>query len=543
MAMMIIAGIWVLGALNKQFFPNFALDFVNVTVVWTGASAEDVETAITNPIEEELRSLDHLHKLFSSSSEGVAKLTLEYHEGTDISEALDQVKERVGLIRNLPASAEEPEINRIVRYEPVAKLLITGPRDLRELRPLVRRIERELQARGIDKVEVTGLPSEEIAIQVSSESLRELGTTLADLSARVSSASRDMPAGTIGRDDAARQLRALQQRRNELAFERLPIMFDGANRRLTLGDIATVQRRARTGQTEVLFRGRPAVEVKLRRAEAGDSLEAAAALQAWFDERRATLPPGIEIFVFDEAWSLIRDRIELLLRNGGGGLFLVVVILFVFLNGRVAVWVAVGIPVSFMAAPGVLALFGGSVNMISLFALIMTLGIIVDDAIVVGEDALSHYQRGLAANEAAERGAFRMLAPVMSSSLTTIAAFLPLMMVGGIIGNILFDIPMVVICVICASLVESFLVLPGHLRQSFHALGKKKPSRIRRRLDAGFEAFRDRGFRPLVRLAANNTPHRVSGGYCKPIARHRSGDRQTSAFQLLSHPRVVHSQR
>lgn len=511
MIMMLLAGVWGLSGLNKQFFPNFTLDFINVKITWAGASAEDVESAITTPIEEELRSLDRLHKLYSSSSEGSASITLEYEEGTDIAEALDEVKERVGLIRNLPELAREPMISRIVRYEPVAKLLLVGPANTSELRPLVRRIERELLTRGIDKIEVSGLPKEEISIQISTQKLIELDTSLASIAAKIADASRDVPAGIIGRDDVARQLRALEQRRSELDFERLTILSDNQGRRLTVGDIASVKRQPRSGEIEVLYKGKPAVELKLRRTEDGDSLEAAGILRQWYEEKSPQLPAGVEAILYEEAWSLIRQRIELLVRNGAGGLILVVAILFLFLNGRVAWWVAVGIPVSFMAALGILNFTGGSINMVSLFALIMALGIIVDDAIVVGEDGLSQYQQGRHPSGAAQSGAYRMLPPVISSSLTTIAAFLPLMFVGGVIGNILFDIPFVVICVIVASLVECFLILPGHLRHSFNAIHNRPASPIRERLDKGFAAFRDRLFRRAVRTGVNNASIVIAG--------------------------------
>jgi len=211
--------------------------------------------------------------------------------------------------------------------------------------------------------------------------------------------------------------------------------------------------------------------------------------------------------VYDESWKLIKERTTLLLTNGGTGLFLVVLILYIFLNGRVALWVAVGIPISFMATLAIMYAVGGSINMISLFALIMALGIIVDDAIVVGEDALAHYQNGEAPLLAAEGGAKRMFIPVLASSLTTIAAFLPLMMIGGIMGNILFDIPLVIICVIIASLIESFFILPGHLRHAF--LHFKRDSEnfaannksIRIVFDRGFAHFRDRLFKPVITSA------------------------------------------
>jgi multidrug efflux pump subunit AcrB len=500
MLMMILAGIWGLSRLNTQFFPNFELDLITVRTVWTGASAEDIETSITIPLEQELRMVDGLRKLTSTSSEGISAVSLEYEEGTDMGVALDRVKERVALIRNLPTDAEEPEISRVIRYEPIARVLVTGTRsDLRELRPLVRDMERDLLGRGIASIEISGLPEEEIAIQVSSTALHELGMSLGDVAQRVAETSRDLPAGTVGRSDVGRQLRSLDQRRDALGFERLPLAADEDGRLLQVADVAEVERRSRPSQVHLRYAGRPAVELLLRRAESGDSLEAARILEQWLAERAPALPPGVELHVFDESWQLIEQRTFLLIKNGTGGLILVVAILFLFLNGRVAFWVAVGIPVSFMATLAILYLGGGSINMISLFALIMALGIIVDDAIVVGEDALAHYEAGEDALEAAEGGARRMLVPVSASSLTTIAAFLPLMLVGGVIGNVLFELPLVVVCVILASLFESFLVLPGHIRKSFLHIHTTEVRPLRHRLDEGFQRFRDHYFRPLVK--------------------------------------------
>jgi multidrug efflux pump subunit AcrB len=305
-------------------------------------------------------------------------------------------------------------------------------------------------------------------------------------------------------NDVSRQLRALDQRRREVGFERLPLLSDESGRLLTLGDIATIERRARSRQTAVSVDGRPAIEMRLRRNENASSLESAEILTQWLEDNRDRWPPGIQVTGYDQAWLLIKERIQLLLKNGAGGLALVVLILFLFLNGRVAFWVAVGIPISFMATLGVLYLIGGSINMVSLFGLIMALGIIVDDAIVVGEDALAHYQAGEQPLEAAEGGARRMLAPVISSSLTTIAAFLPLMLVSGVIGNVLFDIPLVVVCVIIASLVESFLVLPGHLRHALQSMHEHPASTLRVRMDEAFARFREGRFRSLVTASVAN---------------------------------------
>jgi len=512
MVLMILAGIWALTRLNTQFFPSFSLDYITVRVTWSGASAEDVESAVTNPLEEALRNVDEVRSMTSTSSEGLASIALEFEEGTDMGVALDQVKEEVSLVRNLPADAEDAEVSRAVRYEPVARVLVTSASGrLRELRGLVRRMERELLERGIAKITITGLPEEEVAIQVPTAALDQLDMSLVDIAQRVGEASRDLPAGSVGRSDVARQLRALEQRRREIGFERLPLVADESGRLLRVGDVATVERRPRERQVTLRYRGQAAVELHLRRAEDSDSLQAARILEAWLEDVRPRLPEGVSLVVYDQAWQLIQQRIWLLLKNGVGGLVLVVAVLFLFLNGRVATWVAIGIPVSFMATLGALYAFGGSINMISLFALIMALGIIVDDAIVVGEDALSHHQHGEGPLQAAEAGARRMLAPVISSSLTTIAAFLPLMLVGGIIGNILFAIPLTVVCVIIASLVESFLVLPGHLHRAFAGMPQDAASRLRQRLDGGFAAFRERAFRPLVTRAVDNPWNTLAG--------------------------------
>ena len=498
MTMMIIAGIWGLSKLNAQFFPNFDIDFVSVKVVWVGASAEDIEKLITEPLEQQLRGVDRAKELRSRSVDGLSLVTLEFKEGTDMGFAVDQVKEQVDLVRNLPATAETPEIGRIINYEPIASVLIAGPDDPRGLRSIVRRFERELLERGISNIRIFGLPEEEIAIQIPSETLRELGLSLEDIGRRVGAASRDLPVGVIGRGESARQLRFKDQRRGELAFADLPVIAAEDGRLLTLGDIADIQRRPQNAQTTVTYRGRPAVEMRLSRSKDADSLKSARIMREWVEQTRPLLPTGFELNVYDERWGYIKDRINLLLKNGATGLVLVILILFLFLNVPAASWVTVGIPTSFMAALGALYVYGGSINMISLFGLIMTLGIIVDDAIVVGEDAVTHFERGDSPLTAVQKGAQRMLAPVLASSLTTIAAFMPLLLVGGIIGIILRTLPVVVICVILASLIEAFLVLPGHLRGTFARVGSYRPRRLRKKLDDGFVRFRETRFRPTI---------------------------------------------
>ncbi len=499
MAMMLLAGAIALQKLNVQFFPNFELDRISVSTVWSGASAEDVESAITIPLEQRLRSVDRLKEMTSTSASGTSGITLEFEEDSNMVFALEEVKKQVDNFTNLPADAEKPEVAQAVRYESVARLLISGTTQIDEMRGLARQFERELIAAGIDKVDIVGLPERQIQIELAAEQLQRLGLGLDELARRIDAESQDLPAGLIGEDDGTREIRGQNQRRSPQDFADLAIITS-ADARVRLGDLARVELADQPGATTISRGGKNAVVLVLRRNETGDSLDAAQVLQTWLDDARPRLPPNIEIEVFNERWQLIKDRILLLVKNGAGGLALLLVILYLFLSARVAFWVAVGIPVSFMATLAVLYLAGGSINMITLFALIMALGIIVDDAIVVGEDAQAHFDMGEDPLMASEGGARRMLAPVLASSLTTIAAFLPLMLIGGHMGNIMMSIPLVIICVIVASLIESFLILPGHLRHAF-VRGGHSETRLRRRLNRGFERLRDVYFRRLVTLA------------------------------------------
>ncbi|HDY96872.1 MAG TPA: efflux RND transporter permease subunit, partial [Pseudomonas sabulinigri] len=512
MLVMLMGGALGLSRMNIQFFPTFALDFVTVRVIWNGAAAEDIEQAITIPLEQRLRSIQNLKNMTSTSAQGVSSITLEFREGTDPVIALDDARQQVDEFRNLPADAEKPEVVRIARYDPIAKLLLYGPYAPHELRIIANRLEDDLLTNGIDRIEIAGLPEQQISIEIPNTTLQQLGLSLDQIADRVNAESRDLPAGQAGEQDSARELRAIEQRRDAEEFANIPLQPNGTSH-LRLGDIAEIRQEPRRNQVLLRYKGQPAVELALQRAEDGDSLEAAQALNTWLERVQPSLPPELKIHVYDQSWQLINDRISLLVNNGLSGLVLVMVLLYLFLPARVALWVAVGIPTAFLAAMAVFWVIGGSINMISLFALIMALGVIVDDAIVVGEDADAHFRGGEQPQRASEGAAKRMFWPVVASSLTTIAAFMPLLMVGGIFGNILGDIPIVMICVLIASLLECFVVLPHHLRSAFRPTIKKAPSTsraskmmghvdaVRQRFDQAFNHFRDGRFRRVSSLA------------------------------------------
>jgi multidrug efflux pump subunit AcrB len=500
MIMMILAGVWTIKSIPTQLDPPTNLPLVKVEVEWRGASAEDIEELITTPIEQQLRTLTDLRELRSKTVNGSVEITAWFHFDADMVVALDQVKQRVANIRNLPPDIEPPTVRRFIDLEPVTALLITGDGNLSELVPIIRGFEKDLLARGAEAVVYDGLPDEEIALQVGGKRLHELSLTLDELAAEVSRISRNVPAGSVGRGQGSRQLRSLDQRRDPLSFEQLYI--ENGDQLIRLGEIADVVRRPRDGQPVVNHDGGPAVIMLIMRRTETDALNANRLVDDWLADVTPTLPQGINIELYNNIWSFLGAQVETIVVNGFSGLILVIGTLFLFLSGRAGFWVMVGIPVSFLLGLALFhSVFGYGISIIALIGFIMALGIVVDDAIVVGEDAVTHFENGKTPLEAAIAGAERMWVPVMTSSMTTLAAFIPLLLVGGQMGDMILALPTVLLCVIVASLVECFGVLPGHLKHSFEQLQHAEPSAFRQRFDAAFQRFRDQRFQPLVRRA------------------------------------------
>jgi multidrug efflux pump subunit AcrB len=501
MMIMLLSGCWALLHLNTQFLPNFSVNYISVSATWLGASTEDVASSITIPLEQELRNVDYVKEMISTSQIGGTNISLEFPRGTNMNTAIEQVKERVSLVNNLPADIKDLTIVKIENFERIARVLLTGTEDLQELRQLTYDLRRQLLDAGVSKVSIVGLPDQEMAIQVPIHRLAELHRSLNQIAERVAQRSQDLPAGTIGRAMSGQQLRSLDQRRSIQRFEQLVLVSDESGRLLRVGDIAKVVKRNQDDQVLVSYGDKPAVELTLFRTETTDALKAADVLHQWLLHVQPNLPKGIKVYVYDEGWRYIEERIQLLLKNGASGLVLILLLLFLLLHRRIAFWVAMGIPVSFMAALAVLYLIGGSINMISLFALIMTLGIIVDDTIVVGEEALTQMQYGKPIMQAVKNSTTKMLAPIMASSLTTIFSFLPLLLIGDVIGSILKAIPQVVICVIVASMIECFFVLPNHLYHAFKNVTVNNANGWKKIVDARFEHFRETSFRRFVKLS------------------------------------------
>ena len=396
MALMVLAGVWAISELRVQLNPDQPRPYVNTQISWRGASAEDVEKLVTTPLEQQLKTIPDVRSVWSVTRDGSSFVEVEIEPDADVQDAVDRVKQGVSQIRSLPPDIEPPSIYALRQRDLVAAVLVTGSGSLDELIPLVREMENELLGRGIDAVEFVGLPTQEIAIQVDSRTLFELGLTFAELGAQLAALSTDSPGGTIGAGDLSRQLRSLDQRRDAAQFENLPVTT-ASGALVRLGDIAKVERRGLVDQPYMTVGGKPAIALFVRRDMESDSLEAASNLNAYLDAKRPTLPEGVSFNLFLEAWAFIRDELRLIVGNGLGGLAFVIVALVVFLRVGPAFWVTMGIPVTFLASLLGFYYLGGTINAISLIGFIMALGIVVDDAIVVGEEALSTGHRRPAA--------------------------------------------------------------------------------------------------------------------------------------------------
>ena len=508
-AIMVLMGLFALSQLNRQFFPTLEVPVITVSVVWPGASAEDVEANILEALEPELRFLDGLDEIKSTSREGSASVTMEFTSDANMDKALSDVESAVGRLTTLPKDIERPVITRVAFYEGVASVVVSGPFSEATLKSHARRLRDGLLEAGIDRVNFTGARDEEIVVRVLPGELRRHDLTVAGISERIAALSQDLPSGTL-EGSVDRQLRSVSEAETPDAVARVEVKAGAGGERILVRDIAVVEQAFDEDAAEGRRNGHRAIRLDVQRALGADTLDVAARLDRYLAEVVPTLPRGLDVHKYDVRSERVNQRIALLLKNGLGGMVLVLVVLFVFLNGRVAFWVAAGIPVALMATLAVMWASGQSINMISLFALILTLGIIVDDAIVVGEHTATRFAAGDSPVEAAERGAGRMFVPVIASMLTTMVAFMPLLLVTGRIGDVVVALPLVVIAVLVASLVECFLILPGHLNHALTAARRPPPpllgwlyrgfGRFRSGFDSRFYAFRDGPFSRFATL-------------------------------------------
>jgi multidrug efflux pump subunit AcrB len=513
MALMIMFGLFGVGKLNRQVMPDFELEMIKVAVEWPGASPQDVEENIIEAIEPEVRFLDEVDNVRSNAFEGRADLTITYKDGANMSKALTDVQSAVARVRTFPADIESPVVNQISNADEVCRLEITGPFPEEALKHYARMVRDDLINRGLTKIEIVGGRSAEIWVEVPEVALRELDMSLNEISARIAQSSIDMPSGSIESGGRSRQIRSEGLARSPAQVADIEIVSRESGEKVLLKDIASIHEDFKENSVSRYRNGSTSIGLVITRSKGLDSIDAQRMVTEYLDELRPSLPASLHVEMYDVFADVVTQRVSMLLWNGLTGLLLVLGALYLFLNGRIAFWVAAGIPISIMASLGTMYVLGVTLNMISMFAIIMGLGIIVDDAIVVGERAETLHRRGMSPGDAALNGTLGMFSPVMGASLTTIAAFFPLLMVGSVIGKVLGDLPVTVIVVIIASFVECFLVLPMHLRGALKRMDATGGAKVGR-IHLAFNHFRDGKFTRALEWSFANRYSVVTTAVC-----------------------------
>ena len=472
MVLMILFGVVALGRINTQFFPTIQSDSVQVSIAWPGASAEDVERNILATAEPELRFIDGVKEMNSYAREGSASIRLSFNEGHDMDKGVADVEAAARAIGNLPEDAEDPKITQAQFFDRVATMSIGGDVPEAVLRDWAKRIRDDLIARGIDKVSFEGLRDPELQVTVPERELRRLDLTIADINRAITANARDVPSGNLD-GSVERQLRAVTDIGSARSLGDVEVLALPSGEKIRLSDMATIEEGYADGAIQGFSNTRRAIQLDIQATPNADTLTTNAILQTYVAELEQRLPDSLDVQVYEVRAEALNDRIMLLVKNGASGLVLVLVILFLFLNVRIALWVAAGIPVAMMATIGIMYVLGETINMMSLFALIMMLGVIVDDAIVVGEHTDTRLSMGDDAFTAAENGVGHMLMPVLAALTTTLATFTPLLLISGTMGQIVSVLPIVVLAVGIASIVECFFILPSHLAHSLE--GRRTP--------------------------------------------------------------------
>ena len=474
MLVLLIGGfIWAL-QIKQEVFPEFELDFVNITVSYPGASPEEVEQGIILAVEEAVSGLDGIQEITSSAREGSGFVQVEMIEGHNLQKLARDIQSEVDRISSFPEEAEDPRVEIASHRRGVISLVLYGDRDERVLREQAEILrDTLLQDPEITQVELSGTRDFEISIEVPQDKLRAYNLTLDDVATKVRQAAVELPGGGIKTTGGEILVRMRERRDYGREFARIPIISSSDGTRVLLEDIATIIDGFEDADRYARFNGQPALMIDVSRVGGQTPLSVADAVMRHMKEWQETLPPGISIDILRDMSDVYRQRLTMLLNNGYMGLALVLILLGLFLEARLAFWVTMGIPISFLGSILFLPGFGISINMMSMFAFIVALGIVVDDAIVVGENIYTYRERGYPFGKAAVAGVREVAMPVTFSILTNIVTFTPLLFVPGISGKMFMAIPVVVITVFAISLVESLFILPAHLSHR-----SDKPDRV-----------------------------------------------------------------
>jgi multidrug efflux pump subunit AcrB len=472
MIFLLLGGLFMTGRIQQEVFPEFDLDMVTIQVSYTGAGPEEIEQGIILVVEEAIRSIDGVEELTATASEGSGTVKAELEEGADQQKIYQEIKQEIDRITTFPEDADEPEVSLVTHRREVLNVQLYGDASetaLRETADQVR--DRLLQYAEITQVDLMGVRDYEIQVEITQERLRAYGLTLTGIAGIIDNASTEIPGGSVDTIGGDVLLRIKDRRDWAAEFARIPVVTTIEGSVVYLEDIAEVREDFEDSDQSATYNGYRCISLEVYRVGAQTPIGVAEAVRAAMQNIEPDLPVGIEWDITHDRSDVYRQRLELLLKNAFMGLALVLVVLGLFLEFTLAFWVTMGIPTAFLGSLLFLPFMGVSINMISMFAFIVALGIVVDDAIVAGENIHEYREQGMDFVKAAILGARDVAMPIAFSILTNVVAFLPLYAIPGVMGKIWKVIPMVVITVFLISWVESLLILPSHL-----AHGKRRTS-------------------------------------------------------------------
>ena len=497
LVVLLVAGLMATPRMRAQFFPDIVSDSISISVTWQGAGAEDVDSAIVQTLEPALLAVEGVTEASSTSREGSARIRLEFEPDWDMSRAKADVESALDTISSLPQDADDPTIVQSSWSDRVTDVVISGPLDIQQLGQFADEFVMRLFDQGVTRTTIQGLAAPQVLVEVQTVNLIQYDVTMRDIANAIAQEVDTDPAGDV--TGANTRVRTGVEKRSAKDIEQIVLGSSPDGSTLTISDIATVQDLGMDRGRSYFVRGNPAVSIRVDRSQKGDAIAIQHIVEEVAQKLELTLPQNTTVELIRTRAEYISGRLNILLQNGASGLLLVLGLLFLFLNARTAFWVAAGIPTAMLSAIALMYVMGITFNMISLFALILTLGIVVDDAIVVGEHADQRARMGLPPIVAAETAAQRMAMPVLAATITTVIAFLGLTAIGGRFGDMIADIPYTVILVLCASLVECFLILPNHMAHSISdGTTVKWYDRPSYYVNLGFEWFRDRIFKHVI---------------------------------------------
>lgn len=505
MLILVFGGIASYLTVKRELFPQFSLDLVTVRVPYLGASPEEVEESVVIRIEEAIQAVDGIKEISSTAQEGYGAVTATINKGYDLAKVKDDIKSRVDAIISFPVDTERPIVDEPLIQKDVIRVSVYGDASEKEIKKISERVRDEIvELEGISQAEVQGVRDYEISIEVSEFKLRNYDITFDQVVQAVRSNSLDLPGGLIKAEGGEISLRTKEQAYVGADFQNIVLLSNPDGGKLYLGDVATIKDGFADQDMITKFNGKPAGIILVREVGSENPLEISKLVYEYVENASKTwLPDGVKLEAWSDSSFYLQGRIDMLLDNGLIGFILVIITLTIFLRPSLAFFVAIGIPVSFLATIAIAPMIGISINLLSLFAFILVLGIVVDDAIVVGESVFTEFQKNGPGVESAVRGAKLVSMPVTFAVITTAVAFIPVFFLPGMIGKFMYVIPIVVIPTLLFSLVQSKLVLPYHL--SLCNVGDKGGrenlnifSRWQRRFSDGLERFIQNVYMPTL---------------------------------------------